>query len=207
MRLDHLLSKEESKGFEHCWIFANHEWLREQNQIEAMRACSQELIDDSVSISDEVATEKKRSFLEVQSRMIPIERFQNFRCRCAYGKHPFPSRTRRLRRRRPMVLCWRRHGRAGGCRDYKKSLEKSVLDRTDTFEWAERKAKPVMERSEKSVLTWVSRAMLFHITGFYQWSECSSDWAFRWLINFSQHVPWKLHIELYLGIIFRSEKI
>ena len=35
----------------------------------------------------------------------------------------------------------------------KKSLEESVLDRTDTFEWVERKAKPVMERSEKSVLT------------------------------------------------------
>ena len=35
--------------------------------------------------------------------------------RCAYGTHPFSSRTRRLRRKRPMVLCWRRHGRAGGC--------------------------------------------------------------------------------------------
>ena len=36
-------------------------------------------------------------------------------CRCAYGTHPFPSRTRWLRHKRPMVLCWRRHGRAGGC--------------------------------------------------------------------------------------------
>ena len=35
--------------------------------------------------------------------------------RCARGTHPFPSRTRRLRPGRPMVLCWRRHGRAGGC--------------------------------------------------------------------------------------------
>ena len=35
--------------------------------------------------------------------------------RCAYGTHPFPSRTRRLRHKRPMVLCWRRYGRAGGC--------------------------------------------------------------------------------------------
>ena len=35
--------------------------------------------------------------------------------RCAWGSHPFPSRTRWLRPRRPMVLCWRRHGRAGGC--------------------------------------------------------------------------------------------
>ena len=31
------------------------------------------------------------------------------------GTHPFPSRTRWLRPWRPMVLCWRRHGRAGGC--------------------------------------------------------------------------------------------
>lgn len=35
--------------------------------------------------------------------------------RCACGKHPFPSRTRRLRPKRPMVLHWRRCGRAGGC--------------------------------------------------------------------------------------------
>ena len=35
--------------------------------------------------------------------------------RCAWGKHPSTSRTRWLRPRRPMVLCWRRHGRAGGC--------------------------------------------------------------------------------------------
>ena len=33
----------------------------------------------------------------------------------AEKKAPFPSRTRRLRLKRPMVLCWRRHGRAGGC--------------------------------------------------------------------------------------------
>ena len=41
-----------------------------------------------------------------------------FRWRCAQGTHPFPSRTRWLRPERPMVLCWRRHGRAGGCRIY-----------------------------------------------------------------------------------------
>ena len=40
---------------------------------------------------------------------------QYFRWRCAQGTHPFPSRTRWLRPKRPMVLCWRRHGRAGGC--------------------------------------------------------------------------------------------
>ena len=39
---------------------------------------------------------------------------RTFWCRCARGTHPFSSRTRRLRPGRPMVLCWRRHGRAGG---------------------------------------------------------------------------------------------
>ena len=41
---------------------------------------------------------------------------KNFRWRCVWGTHPFPSRTRWLRPRRPMVLYWRRYGRAGGCR-------------------------------------------------------------------------------------------
>ena len=31
------------------------------------------------------------------------------------GKHPSTSRTRWLRLKRPMILCWRRHGKAGGC--------------------------------------------------------------------------------------------
>ena len=38
--------------------------------------------------------------------------------RCVKGKHPFPSRTRRLRPLRPMVLCGRLHGRAGGCQTF-----------------------------------------------------------------------------------------
>ena len=41
---------------------------------------------------------------------------RRFRWRCARGEHPFSSRTRRLRLKRPMVLHWRRCGRAGGCR-------------------------------------------------------------------------------------------
>ena len=39
-----------------------------------------------------------------------------FRWRCAEGIYPFPSRTRWSRPQRPMVLYWRRYGRAGGCR-------------------------------------------------------------------------------------------
>ena len=41
---------------------------------------------------------------------------KRFRWRCACGKHPYPSRTRWLRRKRPRILCWGRHGKAGGCR-------------------------------------------------------------------------------------------
>ena len=49
--------------------------------------------------------------------------------------------------------------------DYLKKLTReSVLYRTDTFQWVEIKAKPVL----KNVLTYFSRVVLFHITGFYQ---------------------------------------
>ena len=46
--------------------------------------------------------------------------FEYFRCRCVWGKHPSTSRTRWLRPRRPMILYWRRYGKAGGCRIFKK---------------------------------------------------------------------------------------
>ena len=46
----------------------------------------------------------------------------------------------------------------------KKLTRKSVLYRTDMFQWVEVKAKPVL----KNVLTYVSREVLFLITGFYQ---------------------------------------
>ena len=53
--------------------------------------------------------------------------------------------------------------------DYLKKLtRKSVLYRTDTFQWVEIKAKPVMDKTGKNVLTYFSRVVLFHITGFYQ---------------------------------------
>ena len=55
---------------------------------------------------------------------------RNFWCRCAFGKHPFPSRTRRLRLKRPMILYWRRYGKAGGCQAESKLMR------------ASRKAKP-----------------------------------------------------------------
>ena len=39
----------------------------------------------------------------------------NFIVEIDMSRGPYPSRTRWLRPERPMVLCWRRHGRAGGC--------------------------------------------------------------------------------------------
>ena len=57
-----------------------------------------------------------------------VENFINFRWRYAQGTHPFPSRTRWLRPGRPMVLYWRRYGRAGGCRNYKESIAGNCVD-------------------------------------------------------------------------------
>ena len=60
-----------------------------------------------------------------------------FWCRCGWGTHPFPSRTRRLRPNRPMVLHWRRCGRAGG-RQIKRKKQAKLPDknRTGTGKWA-----------------------------------------------------------------------
>ena len=58
-----------------------------------------------------------------------------FRWWCVCGKHPFPSRTRKWRHRRSMVLGWRRPGRVEGCRE-------KIFQKQET-----RSKKP--ERSEK----------------------------------------------------------
>ena len=60
----------------------------------------------------------------------------------------------------------------------KKTTHESVLYRTDISEWAELITKPVRPNGEKDVLTWFSRAVLFHITGFYQWLVNSSVSSF-----------------------------
>ena len=63
------------------------------------------------------SSEMKRSGIErvmstkEQIRMTTLY----FWWRCAYGKHPSTSRTRWLRPKRPMILYWRRYGKAGGC--------------------------------------------------------------------------------------------
>ena len=58
--------------------------------------------------------EMKRSGIEVAADA-EQKITEDFWWRCAQGTHPFPSRTRWLRPKRPMVLHWRRCGRAGGC--------------------------------------------------------------------------------------------
>ena len=65
----------------------NHEWLREQDQKEATRACSREWIDEPGSISGEAAIEKKRSFLEIQSGMILIKKGSDLSGADAVGGH------------------------------------------------------------------------------------------------------------------------
>ena len=65
--------------------------------------------------------------------MSVLKRTKSFWWRCAEGKHPYPSRTRWLRPQRPMVLHWRRCGRAGGCQIYKKILDLPVIRKLKRF--------------------------------------------------------------------------
>ena len=65
----------------------------------------------------------------------------------------------------------------------------AIWNRTDISEWAELITKPVRLEGGKDMLTWFSRAVLFHITGFYQWFISSSlsrlwmtdKWSVKWL--------------------------
>ena len=87
-----------------------------------------------------------------------------------------------------MILCWRRHGKAGGCRIPLKTIRwmRFEIERTHRNGWT---------ICDEDVLTYTSREVLFHITGFYQWfvgSNLSSLWMTDKL---QSDVPWKLHIE------------
>ena len=66
-----------------------------------------------------------------------------------------------------MILCWRRHGKAGGCRIPLKTIRwmRFEIERTHRNGWA---------ICDEDVLTYTSREVLFHITGFYQWFISSS---------------------------------
>ena len=66
-----------------------------------------------------------------------------------------------------MILCWRRHGKAGGCRIPLKTIcwMRFEIERTHRNGWT---------ICDEDVLTYTSREVLFHITGFYQWFISSS---------------------------------
>ena len=112
MRLDHLLSKERTSRGKCVLLFRYQEIVnkllvhlgtgvprsRQSHLYRRQKAGRKEDFPTSFSSACALATE-----------------YRNFWWRCGQGKHPFPSRTRRLRRKRPMVLHWRRCGRAGGC--------------------------------------------------------------------------------------------
>ena len=112
MRLDHLLSKERTSRGKCVLLFRYQEIVnkllvhlgtgvprsRQSHLYRRQKAGRKEDFPTSFSSACALATE-----------------YRNFWWRCGQGKHPFPSRTRRLRPNRPMVLHWRRCGRAGGC--------------------------------------------------------------------------------------------
>ena len=116
MRLDHLLSKEEISR-----------WMCFAVELSLEGGCCACTSGQSPSVAAEPLMNPIKKELRKASfpHSFPM-RFalttdnEDFRRRCAWGKHPYPSRTRRLRPRRPMVLHWRRCGRAGGCRNPKR---------------------------------------------------------------------------------------
>ena len=145
MRLDHLLSKEtgRSKGCITVWLLRHHAEMGSMSKGKALRM--------GTAAWSGKTTEKR------------------FWCRCAYGTHPFSSRTRWLRRKRPMILRWRRRGKAGGCRiPFKKKVERQKIEKSRSGKSAEARAAqldlPVMQAQERVP-------------------------EFGWLINQPQNVP------------------
>ena len=122
MRLDHLLSKEKSRAEECVSLFSYQgasaripESSRPRNQRFQWTGRLRKTYMRAWLYRDEAKQNRGRD-KAVHERSWQLK---DFRCRCVRGKHPFPSRTRRLRPGRPMVLRWRRRGRAGGRRNKK----------------------------------------------------------------------------------------
>ena len=108
---------------------------------------------------------------------------EHFRCRCACGKHPFPSRTRRLRRRRPMVLHWRRCGRAGGRQTKKRKTDGSLLNIEQASEVSFVGTKREQKRFDEygANLNQPGSAVKYW---FYQWYKKKRDFPLIWLIKY-----------------------
>ena len=112
--------------------------------------------------------------------------------RCVWGTHPFPSRTRRLRPRRPMVLHWRRCGRAGGCRIPKKRTGKSSYKIKQAWIFRTRYDRNVPMRfglSWKDRCQPTSAGKCCFDNWFYQWLEIWKEVSdFWWLIKYQSDV-------------------
>ena len=110
-------------------------------------------------------------------------KLKHFWCRCGWGTHPFPSRTRRLRPNRPMVLHWRRCGRAGGRQIKKKTTGwKPDEDKTGIGKWVLSETGWSQIRIVKSGANPYQPGRAVKICWFYQWLEIlkefkiSNDW-------------------------------
>ena len=108
---------------------------------------------------------------------------QYFWWRCGQGTHPFPSRTRWLRPDRPMVLHWRRCGRAGGRQIKKKTTGwKPDEDKTGIGKWVLSETGWSQIRIVKSGANPYQPGRAVKICWFYQWLEIlkefkiSNDW-------------------------------
>ena len=107
MRLDHLLSKEEV-GVELLFRCQGEEVHLEAKSLSVAA---------KPHIHRQEKVLRKASFPRTYSSRCALAKASRiFRWRCAQGRHPFSSRTRWLRPGRPMILYWRRYGKAGGCR-------------------------------------------------------------------------------------------
>ena len=126
MRLDHLLSKEKVE-YKMCFTV---ELSRNYTEMSLRRRGSELL--NSMTLSCPLIKFLGTKFVLNSYCACGLCSLSTllFWCRCGWGKHPFPSRTRRLRPNRPMVLHWRRCGRAGG-RQIKKRKAGEILMRID----------------------------------------------------------------------------
>ena len=134
MRLDHLLSKEkvEKRNVFYCWVIKETEM--------GLRRRGSELL-NSMTLPCPLIKFLGTKFVLNSHCACGLSSLSTllFWCRCGWGTHPFPSRTRRLRPNRPMVLHWRRCGRAGGRQIKKRKTGKPDKNICWFYQWFKKK--------------------------------------------------------------------
>ena len=65
--------------------------------------------------------------------------------------HPFPSRTRKLSSLLPTILGWRRPGKIGGCRIYKRVLLLSMIRSKNKHSWMAWSIRPEVSKIQDIV--------------------------------------------------------